>query len=74
MKNVMSEMQLLTWFYTRIIQITQPPMCLEMRTCKAISLDDTERPVATLKAKWEGNGGEGACLQKKILGPCPLEC
>ena len=41
--------------------------------CQTISLDDTERPAVTVKAKQDENGGLGACPQKNFLGLRPLE-
>ena len=37
------------------------PGVSEMGSCLAISLDDTDWPVATVKTKQEENGGLGAC-------------
>ena len=39
------------------------PNVLKMEACKVISLEDTERPVATIKAKREENGGLRSCPQ-----------
>ena len=69
----MSDMFLLTWLYTEITQIAHSPMGLETGGCQAISLDDKERPVATVKVKREENRGLGACPQNTFSGPRPLE-
>ena len=70
----MSEMQLITDLVVHQDNINSTALnVLEMWVCQAI-LEDTERLVATIKAKREENGGLGGGPPVIFLGSRPLEC
>ena len=67
----MSEMQSLSWLYTKMAQIAQP-QCFGNGVMPGHFID-TDRPQATVRANREDNGGIGVCSQKNILRLRPLE-
>jgi len=59
--------------YTKIAPVTAPNV-LEMEVCREAHTWMTQnRPVATVRVKWEEDGGLEACPHKNFSRPYPLE-